>query len=217
MCDNDVMAGLRERKKAELKRRIAETALTLVLERGYEATTIDEIVRRVDISQPTFYKYYSSKDAILREHALAGFASLLHEVFVARAKDTSIVEGLRRYFRALATKMTSERALWYAIAISNAYNPIRDPELLTSEHAGTRTLEAILDAAQRAGELTPAYTPRRLASLLEGIMFRICVEWGAEFPHAHALTTSVDEGFELFLRAARPQVGDQPKRSRRRA
>ncbi|HEX7481457.1 MAG TPA: helix-turn-helix domain-containing protein, partial [Polyangiales bacterium] len=128
-------AGLRERKKADLKRRLADAAIALIRERGYEATTIDEIVRRVDVSQPTFYKYYPSKDAILREHALTGFASLLADELT---RTGTIVVRMRRYLRAIAQQMNADRELWYAIAISNAYNPIRDPELLASSEAGTR-------------------------------------------------------------------------------
>jgi AcrR family transcriptional regulator len=197
--------GLRERKKAELKRRIAEAAVALIRERGYERATIDDIVQRVQVSQPTFYKYYSSKEAILREHAMAGFASLLESEF---SRTGSIVERMRRYLRAIARQMTKDRDLWYAIAVSNAYNPIRDPDLLTSSAAATRVLEAIVEEGRRTGEFTRAYSAQRLASLLEGIMFRVCLEWGARFPDARPLVEAVDEGFDLFLRAARPHPGD---------
>jgi AcrR family transcriptional regulator len=200
-------AGLRERKKVELKRRLAAATLELVRARGYEQTTIDEIVRRVEVSQPTFYKYYPSKDAVLREHALHGFTSLFVETFVPGSRE-AIVDQLRRYFRAIAAQMTADRELWYAIAVSNAYNPIRDPELLRSAAAGTRALEAVLAEGQRRGELTTAYTAVRLASTLEGIIFRICIEWGAGFPKPHALAGAIDEGFDLFLRAAKKEKND---------
>ena len=198
--------GLRERKKVELKRRIAEVTLELVREQGYERTTIEQIVRCVDISQPTFYKYYSSKDAILREHTLAGLADLLLQ---QRSAPGTIVTRLRRFFRGMASLMTTERDLWYAIAISNAYNPIRDPHVLRSDQAGTRVLESMIASGQVQGEFTRTYTARRLSSLLEGIMFRVCLEWGANFPRAHALPAALDEGFDLFLRAARPRAGDR--------
>jgi AcrR family transcriptional regulator len=197
--------GLRERKKAALRRRIAEAALELIRERGYEAATIDEIVARVDVSQPTFYKYYPSKDAILREHAMVGFGELLAAEFV---RPGTIVERLARCIAAVARQMEADRELWYAIAVSNAYNPVRDPQLLASSEAGTRVLEAVVEEGQRQGEFTRAYTAGRLASLLEGVMFRICIEWGAGFPDRRPLAVSMAEGYELFLRAARPQRGD---------
>jgi AcrR family transcriptional regulator len=152
--------GLRERKKGALKRRLAEVAIALIRERGYERATIDEIARRADVSQPTFYKYYPGKDAILREHALSGFRSLLMTEVV---RQGTIVERIRHFLAAIAKQMTADRDLWYAIAVSNAYNPIRDPELLKSSEAGTRVLEAAIEEGQRLGEFTSAYSSRRLA------------------------------------------------------
>ena len=203
--DGDGQLGLRERKKAATRRRIADAALALIRERGYEGATIDEIVARVDVSQPTFYKYYPSKDAILREHALVGFGALLTGVL---GRPGTVVERMRHYFGAVARQMEADKGLWYAIAVSNAYNPVRDPQLLASSDAGTRVLERAIEEGQRRGEFTEAYTARRLASLLEGVMVRIGIEWGAGFPDRRPLGSTMSEGFELFLRAARPQNGD---------
>jgi AcrR family transcriptional regulator len=197
--------GLRERKKAALRRRIAEAALELIRERGYDGATIDEIVARVDVSQPTFYKYYASKDAILREHALVGFGAVLVEEMM---RPGTMVARIRRCVAAVARQMEADRDLWYAIAISNVYNPVREPQLLTSSEAGTRVLEAAIEEGQRQGEFTGAFAAGRLASFLEGIMLRICIEWGAGYPDHRPLASSMAEGFELFLRAARPQNGD---------
>ncbi|MGH7438050.1 MAG: TetR/AcrR family transcriptional regulator [Polyangiaceae bacterium] len=199
--------GLRERKKADAKRRIAEAALDLVRERGYDAATIDEIARRADVSQPTFYAYYPSKDAILREHALSGFRPLIAEEL---GREGTIVERMRRYLRAISRRISADRKVWYAIAVSNAYNPVRDPELLRASDASTRIVETIIGEGQRRGELTSAYSSQRLASLLEGVLLRVCLEWSAQFPAEHSLEKAVDEGFELFLRAAEPRPGDRP-------
>jgi AcrR family transcriptional regulator len=206
--DAERRPGLRERKKADQKRRIAEATLALVRERGYEAATIEEIARRVQVSQPTFYAYYPSKDAVLREHALSGFAALLVE---EQARGGDLVTRMRRYFRAVAEQMTQDREVWYAIATSNAYNPIRDPSLLHSSAAATRVLEAVITEGQHTGEFTSEVSALRLASALEGIMFRACLEWGAAFPDDRPLAKRMDEAFDLFLRAARPQPGDKKR------
>src|SRR5260370_16358953 len=60
-------SGLRERKKARLCQQIVETALHLFRQRGYENARIDDIVHTLEISQPTFFRYFPSKDAALRE------------------------------------------------------------------------------------------------------------------------------------------------------
>jgi AcrR family transcriptional regulator len=200
--------GLRERKKADLKRRIAESTLALVRERGYEATTVDEIARRADVSQPTFYKYYASKDAVLREHALSGFRPLIADEL---ARAGTVADRMRRYLRAIAQRISSDREVWYAIAVSNAYNPVRDPEVLRSSDASTRVVEAVIAEGQLRGEFTRAYSAQRLASLLEGVIFRVCLEWSARFPVEHSLQQAIDEGFDLFIRAAEHRPGDKAR------
>lgn len=202
--------SLRERKKADVRRRIAEAAIALVRERGYDATTIDEIVRRAEVSQPTFYAYYASKDAILREHALSGFRSLIVEELERKG---TIATRMRHYLRRIAERIAADRKVWYAIAVSNAYNPVRDPDLLRASDASTRVVEAIVAEGQRRGEFTVAYSAERLASLLEGIIFRVCLEWGARFPGEHSLEQAVDEGFDLFLRAAEPRPGETKRKA----
>jgi len=46
--------------------------------------------------------------------------------------------------------MTKDSNLWYAIAVSNVYNPIRDPDLLSSNESTMRVLEAAMAEGQRA-------------------------------------------------------------------
>jgi AcrR family transcriptional regulator len=58
--------GLRERKRAQTAEAIHLAAAELVLERGLDATTIDAISERADVSTRTFFNYFPSKeDAIL--------------------------------------------------------------------------------------------------------------------------------------------------------
>src|SRR5579864_2597689 len=65
--------GLRERKKARLRQQIIETAIRLFRKQGYEKTRIDDIVKILEISQPTFFRYFPSKDAVLRDVGKRGF------------------------------------------------------------------------------------------------------------------------------------------------
>ncbi len=57
--------GLRERKRRETAKRIKEVAIRMFVERGYDATTIDDIAAAADISRRTFFYYYKTKDDIL--------------------------------------------------------------------------------------------------------------------------------------------------------
>ena len=48
-------------RKAEL----VDAAQALFFEKGYEATSVDEIIRRAEISKGAFYYYFTSKEAVL--------------------------------------------------------------------------------------------------------------------------------------------------------
>jgi AcrR family transcriptional regulator len=74
--EEDMVVGLRERKKARLRQQIIDTSIKLFRKRGFENTRIDDIVQVLEISQPTFFRYFSSKDAVLREVGERGFACI---------------------------------------------------------------------------------------------------------------------------------------------
>ncbi len=45
--------------------RLVESALQLFYERGFHATGIDMILTKANVSKPTLYKYFDSKDALI--------------------------------------------------------------------------------------------------------------------------------------------------------
>ncbi|GGV14446.1 TetR/AcrR family transcriptional regulator [Streptomyces spectabilis] len=53
--------GLRELKKRRTRDALLRTALELFTTKGFEETTVDEIVEAVDVSQRTFFRHFAGK------------------------------------------------------------------------------------------------------------------------------------------------------------
>lgn len=56
---------VRQRKHAETTRSIEQNAVTLVLENGIDAVTVDMICEAAGVSQRTFFNYFKTKDAAI--------------------------------------------------------------------------------------------------------------------------------------------------------
>jgi AcrR family transcriptional regulator len=60
------VAGRRDRKKNETRQALRDAAHRLFAEKGFSQTTIDDIAEAADVSRRTFFRYYDSKDDLLR-------------------------------------------------------------------------------------------------------------------------------------------------------
>ncbi|WP_042382192.1 TetR/AcrR family transcriptional regulator [Streptacidiphilus melanogenes] len=86
----------RERKKAATRQSIADAALRLFLERGYDHVSIKEIAEAADVSTATVFKHYPGKEALVfdqEESTDAGLVAVVRE----RPEGVGVIDALRAH------------------------------------------------------------------------------------------------------------------------
>ncbi|MEV0637971.1 TetR family transcriptional regulator [Streptomyces sp. NPDC050619] len=64
MTTSEQPATLRERKKLRTRQALADTAVTLFGERGFDNTPLDALLEQVEVSRRTFFRNFRSKEDV---------------------------------------------------------------------------------------------------------------------------------------------------------
>ena len=195
--------GLRERKKARLRQQIIDTAIRLFRKQGYEKTRVDDIVRFLEISQPTFFRYFPSKDAVLRDVGQRGFECIAERLKSELSTKASTADRLRRLYHSLACEAENDRPLWQAVVLSGAMDAVRSPEVRGAECIVAGLLREILAQGQERREITQAFPVVHLAEFMEALYHTVVRQWTVDLTGPHKLTERVDSAVEFFLRGVK--------------
>lgn len=79
-----------DRRARRTRALLQKALLELLQKRRLESIQIKEITELADVSRPTFYLHFASKEEVLLSHIDDLFAQLHHEVFVEAAKSQQI-------------------------------------------------------------------------------------------------------------------------------
>jgi AcrR family transcriptional regulator len=196
--------GLRERKKARLRQQIIDTAIRLFRKQGYEKTRVDDIVKILEISQPTFFRYFPSKDAVLRDVGQRGFECIAQRLKSELSTNATTADRLRRLYHSLACEAETDRPLWQAVVLSGAMDAVRSPEVRGAECIVAGLLREILAQGQQHGEITSAFPVVHLAEFMEALYHTVVRQWTVDLTGPHKLSERVDSAVDFFLRGVKP-------------
>jgi len=167
--------GLRQRKRQQTRERLTRAAMALFLERGFEATTLDDIAAAADISRRSFFHYFASKEDVVFAWQEESTAALIAAV-AARPGSESMLTAAENAIAAMA------RQLEPGEAIAMARLKRDNPALQARDQVKYEKLERALAEAlgKRAGHKTERLQARLVAMIATGAM-RIGGElWAAE-------------------------------------
>src|SRR5712692_7150084 len=112
----DAELGLRERKKKQTRQVIAETALRLFNERGFDSVTVAQVARAADVSDATVFNYFPTKESLFFGQ-MQTFEEALVQAVGERRVGESVLAAFRRFIDERSQRLATEDA---AVAISMA-------------------------------------------------------------------------------------------------
>ncbi len=141
--------GLRERKKRETRDALHHAALRATLDRGLGQVTVEEIAAEANVSERTFFNYFSSKeDAVIGLDP--GHVERMRDALLARPADEEPVPAMRAVLVDFARQISDDaRQDW-----ADRFAAIKaNPELVAAHMSAWAAMErAMADAiAQRTG------------------------------------------------------------------
>lgn len=109
------VAKAEDRRVRRTRERLHAALIPLILEKGYDAVTVQDVLDRADVGRTTFYAHYRDKDALL----VAGLghlrAFLREHQRAALGRATSQSERVLGFSRAMFEHAEEQRALFRAI------------------------------------------------------------------------------------------------------
>ena len=112
----DAELGLRERKKKQTRQVIAEAALRLFNERGFDSVTVAQVAKAADVSEATVFNYFPTKESLFFGQ-MQSFEEALIQAVRERPGGESVLAAFRRFIDEGSERLANESA---AVAISMA-------------------------------------------------------------------------------------------------
>jgi len=97
---------LRERKKQQTRRAIAQAAKGLFLERGFDRVSVAEVARAADVSEQTVFNYFPTKEDLVFER----MDTFEHELLAAVRNRPEGEPALRAFVRFIVNRSNTVMA-----------------------------------------------------------------------------------------------------------
>ncbi|MFC4562467.1 TetR/AcrR family transcriptional regulator [Nocardiopsis mangrovi] len=153
----------RERKKRQTRRLIAETAIRMFAEQGYEQTTVAQIASAADVATKTFFNHFPSKEDVLFED-YRRYNDVVLAVIADRHPDDGMTDLLERVYDAMMDDYLDQGVGSRDKALMETYTEL----LMTVPALQAKALHLSSDLQRRiAGALADAF-PDKLDPISAG-------------------------------------------------
>ena len=146
--------GLRESKKLHTRQEIADRAMQLFAQRGFDHVTVAEVAKAANVSEKTVYNYFPTKEDLFFDEVPEREAALVAAV-TGRREGESVLQALHRLQTVECPRLSSPGFATFARIIEES-TALKAKELEVMSHfvqVLTETLETELTVDERDARL----------------------------------------------------------------
>jgi len=173
--------GLRERKKQQTRDRLAAAAFDLFEERGFGNVSAAEIAAKADVSERTFFRYFSSKEDVIFPDAEQQRRHV-DELLTNLPATMTVIDGMRAALRTISHEFKESQELQLARARLVSVTPSLQAMIVLREQEWVEALaKAIADRLELdIDDLRPELTAAVIVAAFRVVMNRWIKSGGSE-------------------------------------
>ena len=198
-------------KSNESKQKILLAALDLIKKKGYDSVTIKDICIAANISKPTFYYHFKSKEDLLPQFYQIPVDTVISNITSILLEEKNIeqfwklIEPLVDFIVESGTEITKH----VLYALTNQHS--RPFDISGSQQEKMDLGVKIIEQAQLSGEIRNSSDPFLLFNTAQGQILSIIIAWcnkNGEFDFKNAVRQAIEVCFDVKpeLRKATSEV-----------
>lgn len=190
--NNDQSTSRWERRKERTRRALLQAADRLFCEKGFDATTVEEIAHAADVAKGTFFNYFETKETLLIHLLALQIEDALAEVPGA---GQPAPERLRLTLKAAWDALAPYRHLTRHAVLHNV-RPPRPPRERPQKMP--RALITLIQQGQEEGTIRAEIDAETVAFFLNVYFLRLCFLKPPDEDQATSWETRLERGLDIL-------------------
>jgi TetR/AcrR family transcriptional regulator, cholesterol catabolism regulator len=161
-------ASLRSRKYADARRALFKAAMELFREKGFDETSVDEIVDRAGFSRATFFNHFGNKSAVLRYYG-EQLQERVHEMIESTSPNMPVLGRVKNALLAMAKDAQMHREELKLIFVHSIHDEAYLAFSSPAREYVVKMLARLIGEAQSQGQVRSDIRASELARQLLGL------------------------------------------------
>lgn len=168
----------RERRKQAFREKIIESAIELFEQKGCDATTLEDICEVANVSRPTFYSYYASKQELIQALGDKLWLNLASEMTtLSLAQHASTRQYINSFFDMTKQQLSKYNRLERELIRLNMASDPADGNSMNLLAGMTALFIEVFKQGKKRGDIGNRYPIDFLAEMTMGSVSAVMMQW----------------------------------------